>query len=47
METGWRAKSYLIESVGGEVRDLALAIDSHQTSAERIAAWLVQRSIQI
>jgi death-on-curing protein len=40
-------EGYVIEAARGEVRDLALAIASHQMSTEQIAAGLVQRSIQI
>jgi len=40
-------EGYGIEAARGELRDLALAIASHQLSTVRIAAWLIQRSKQI
>jgi death-on-curing protein len=39
-------EGYVIEAVRGEVRDLALAIASHDLGLERIAAWLEQHSRQ-
>ena len=38
---------YVIEAARGELRDLALAIASHELSMEQIAAWLEQRSKQL
>jgi death-on-curing protein len=40
-------EGYVIEAARGEVRDLALAIASHELSTEQIAVWLVKRSKQI
>ena len=40
-------EGYVIEAARGEMRDLALAIASHELSMEQIAAWLEQRSKQI
>jgi death on curing protein len=40
-------EGYVIEAARGELRDLALAIASHELSMEQIAAWLEQRSKQI
>jgi death on curing protein len=37
----------VIEAERGELRDLALAIASHELSLEQIAAWLEQRSKKI
>ena len=37
----------VIEAKRGELRDLALAIASHEFSLEQIAAWLEQRSKKI
>jgi len=37
-------EGYVIEAARGELRDLALAIASHELSMEQIAAWLKQRS---
>ena len=37
-------EGYAIDAARGELRDLALAIASHQLSTEQISAWLVQRS---
>ncbi|MDQ6876180.1 MAG: type II toxin-antitoxin system death-on-curing family toxin [Candidatus Dormibacteraeota bacterium] len=36
-------EGYMIDAARGELRDLALAIASHQLSTEQISAWLVQR----
>lgn len=41
------SEGYVIEAARGELRDLALAIASHDLSTQQIAAWLVQRSKQI
>jgi death on curing protein len=40
-------EGYVIEAARGELRDLALAIASHELSMEQIAAWLEQRSKQV
>jgi death-on-curing protein len=40
-------EGYVIEAARGELRDLALAIASHELSIEQIAAWLEQRSKQV
>jgi death on curing protein len=40
-------EGYVIEAERGALRDLALAIASHELSVEQIAAWLEQRSKQI
>jgi death on curing protein len=40
-------EGYLIEAERGALRDLALAIASHELRMEQIAAWLEQRSKQI
>jgi death-on-curing protein len=40
-------EGYVIDAARGELRDLALAIASHDLSTEQIAAWLVTRSNQI
>jgi death-on-curing protein len=40
-------EGYVIEAARGELRDLALAIASHQLSTEQIAGWLVERSKEI
>lgn len=40
-------EGYVIEAARGEVRDLALAIASHELRMEQIAAWLEQHSKQI
>ena len=40
-------EGYVIEAERGALRDLALAIASHELSTEQIAAWLEQRSNQI
>jgi death-on-curing protein len=40
-------EGYVIEAERGALRDLALAIASHELSTEQIAAWLEQRSTQI
>lgn len=40
-------EGYVIEAARGELRDLALAIASHELSMEQIAFWLEQRSKQI
>ena len=40
-------EGYVIEAARGELRDLALAVASHELSTVQIAAWLVQRSMQI
>jgi death on curing protein len=40
-------EGYVIEAERGALRDLALAIASHELSMEQIAAWLEQRSQQI
>jgi len=37
-------EGYAIEAERGGLRDLALAIASHELSPEQIAAWLEQRS---
>jgi death-on-curing protein len=37
-------EGYVIEAARGELRDLALAIASHELSIEQISAWLKQRS---
>jgi death on curing protein len=37
-------EGHFIDAARGELRDFALAIASHEISAEQIAAWLVQRS---
>jgi death-on-curing protein len=40
-------EGYVIEAERGALRDLALAIASHELSMEQITAWLEQRSKQI
>ena len=40
-------EGYVIEAERGALRDLALAIASHELSTEQIAGWLEQRSKQI
>jgi death on curing protein len=40
-------EGYVIEAARGELRDLALAIASHELSMEQIAAWVEQRSKQV
>jgi death on curing protein len=40
-------EGYVIEAERGGLRDVALAIASHELSLEQIAAWLEQRSKQI
>jgi death-on-curing protein len=40
-------EGYVIEAERGALRDLALAIASHELSIEQISAWLEQRSKQI
>jgi death-on-curing protein len=40
-------EGYVIEAARGELRDLALAIASHELSTEQVAAWIAQRSRQI
>ena len=40
-------EGYVIEAERGGLRDLALAIASHELSTEQIAVWLEQRSKQI
>jgi death on curing protein len=40
-------EGYVIETERGALRDLALAIASHELGLEQIAAWLQQRSTQI
>jgi death-on-curing family protein len=40
-------EGYVLEAERGELRDLALAIASHEISLEQIAAWLEQRSKEI
>lgn len=40
-------EGYMIEAARGELRDLALAITSHELNMEQIAAWLEQRSKQL
>lgn len=40
-------EGYVTEAARGEVRDLALAIASHELSTEQIAGWLAKRSKQI
>ncbi len=37
-------EGYVIEAERGGVRDLALAIASHELNTEQVAAWLEQRS---
>ena len=40
-------ESYIVEAARGGLRDLALAVASHEFSTEQVAAWLVQRSIRV
>jgi death on curing protein len=40
-------EGYIIEAARGEMRDLALAVASHEFSTEQIAAWLELRSIRV
>jgi death-on-curing protein len=40
-------EGYVIDAERGGLRDVALAIASHELSLEQIAAWLEQRSKQI
>lgn len=40
-------EGYVIEAERGALRDLALAIASHELNMEQIAGWLEQRSQQI
>jgi len=40
-------EGHVIEAERGALRDLALAIASHELSVEQISAWLEQRSKQI
>jgi death on curing protein len=40
-------EGYVIEAERGGLRDLALAIASHELSMDEIAVWLAQRSKQI
>jgi death-on-curing protein len=40
-------EGYVIEAERGALRDLALAIASHELNTEQISAWLEQRSAQI
>jgi death-on-curing protein len=40
-------EGYVIEAERGALRDLALAIASHEVSMEQISAWLEHRSKQI
>jgi death on curing protein len=40
-------EGYVIEAARGELRDLALAIASHELGMEQIAAWLEQHSKQV
>jgi len=45
---GWlEREGYVIEAERGALRDLALAIASHELSTYQIATWLEQRSKQI
>jgi prophage maintenance system killer protein len=37
-------EGYVIDAERGALRDLALAIASHELSGEQIAAWLEHRS---
>jgi prophage maintenance system killer protein len=37
-------EGYVVEAERGALRDLALAIASHELSIEQISAWLKQRS---
>src|SRR6202162_3798288 len=40
-------EGYIIEAERGGLRDLALAIGSHELNTDQIVAWLEQRSKQI
>jgi death on curing protein len=40
-------EGYVTEAERGALRDLALAIASHELSMEQVAAWLEQRSKQL
>ena len=40
-------EDYVFEAARGELRDLALAIASHELTTEQIASWLEKRSKQI
>jgi death-on-curing protein len=40
-------EGYVVDAERGGLRDVALAIASHELSLEQIAAWLEQRSKQI
>ena len=40
-------EGYIFEAARGELRDLALAVSSHEFSTEQVAAWLVPRSIRV